>query len=315
MNLQRQSYFSVSSVGVPIRNIADYSPFGVQLDGRTIQGDFYRYGFQNQEKDDEVKGAGNSVNYTFRMHDPRVGRFFAVDPLAGMYPHNSVYAFSENRVIDMNELEGLEVTFPRFFWWSLNPRPVLSIPRMPTAPRFPVPPIVIHPNLPNAPSMPAIPIYESKDIDWQNPPQNPAELGSEWEEITSSKNKTGNYREFKNKENENDIIRFDKGKPGKSGYEGKDHWHRLNPFSKNRHDKYLDDKGNPVEKGSPESHILPIESITIRPSEEQKKQALKNYKFKVKQYYKELDKYKKEMKKYEKDMKKYNKQNTVTIEG
>lgn len=42
----------------------------------------YRYGFQGQEKDDELKGEGNSLNYTFRMHDPRVGRFFAVDPLA-----------------------------------------------------------------------------------------------------------------------------------------------------------------------------------------------------------------------------------------
>lgn len=42
------------------------------------------------------------------MHDPRVGRFFAVDPLASKYPHNSPYAFSENRVIDGVELEGLE---------------------------------------------------------------------------------------------------------------------------------------------------------------------------------------------------------------
>ncbi len=69
----------------------------------------YRYGYQNQEKDDEIKGAGNSVNYTFRMHDPRIGRFFAVDPLAAKYPWNSVYAFSENRVLDGVELEGLEV--------------------------------------------------------------------------------------------------------------------------------------------------------------------------------------------------------------
>ncbi|MBN9285320.1 hypothetical protein [Flavobacterium sp.] len=31
----------------------------------------YRYGFQGQEKDDELKGGeGNSLNYTFRMHDP-----------------------------------------------------------------------------------------------------------------------------------------------------------------------------------------------------------------------------------------------------
>lgn len=76
----------------------------------------YRYGFQGQEKDDELKGEGNSLNYTFRMHDPRVGRFFAVDPLAKSYPWNSSYAFSENRVIDSGELEGLEsapMIFPK----------------------------------------------------------------------------------------------------------------------------------------------------------------------------------------------------------
>jgi len=42
------------------------------------------------------------------MHDARVGRFWSIDPLASKYPHNSPYAFSENRVIDSNELEGLE---------------------------------------------------------------------------------------------------------------------------------------------------------------------------------------------------------------
>jgi RHS repeat-associated protein len=73
----------------------------VSLDG-------YRYGFQNQEKDDEIKGEGNSINYTFRMHDPRLGRFFAVDPLAPKYPYNSSYAFSENSTIAFIEVEGLE---------------------------------------------------------------------------------------------------------------------------------------------------------------------------------------------------------------
>ena len=52
------------------------------------------------------------MNYKYRMHDPRIGRFFAVDPLAPKYPHNSVYAFSENVVIDHVELEGLEKAKP-----------------------------------------------------------------------------------------------------------------------------------------------------------------------------------------------------------
>jgi RHS repeat-associated protein len=78
--------------------------------------DNYRYGFQGQEKDDEVKGEGNSLNYKFRMHDPLVGRFFAVDPLAPDYPHNSPYAFSENEVINATELEGLEKRYTYDVW-------------------------------------------------------------------------------------------------------------------------------------------------------------------------------------------------------
>jgi len=91
-----------------IASYSDYDPFGMPLPYRQHDAPAYRYGFQGQEKDDEIKGEGNSLNYTFRMHDPRVGRFFAVDPLEKKYPWNSAYAFSENRVIDGVELEGLE---------------------------------------------------------------------------------------------------------------------------------------------------------------------------------------------------------------
>ena len=99
-----------------IRNISDYSPFGVQLADRTISGDGYRFRFQGQEIDSEVKGEGNSVNYKYRMHDPRIGRFFAVDPLTASYPHNSPYAFSENNVINAVELEGLEKVY--VYYWN-----------------------------------------------------------------------------------------------------------------------------------------------------------------------------------------------------
>lgn len=39
---------------------------------------------------------------------PDLGGFFNIYPLAEKYTHNSTYAFSENRVIDSRELEGLE---------------------------------------------------------------------------------------------------------------------------------------------------------------------------------------------------------------
>jgi len=68
----------------------------------------YRYGYQGQEKDDEINGESNSLNFKFRMYDPRIARFFAVDPLFKEYPFYSPYSFSGNRVIDAKEIEGLE---------------------------------------------------------------------------------------------------------------------------------------------------------------------------------------------------------------
>ena len=91
-----------------VTSYSDYFPYGMILrDG----GDGPRYGFQGQEKDDEVKGEGNYINYKYRMHDPRVGRFFATDLLEKTYPNNSPYAFSQNIVINAIELEGLEAYF------------------------------------------------------------------------------------------------------------------------------------------------------------------------------------------------------------
>jgi hypothetical protein len=81
--------------------------------------DIYLFGFQAQEKDDEIFGTtGSAISYKYRIHDARIGRFFSVDPLAPKYPHNSPYAFSENRLIDGIELEGLEYTDDEGKFWG-----------------------------------------------------------------------------------------------------------------------------------------------------------------------------------------------------
>jgi RHS repeat-associated protein len=94
--------------------------FGMLVPNRFESVEDYKYGFQGQEKDNEIKGEGNSLNYTFRMHDPRAGRFFARDPLAHKYPWYSPYQFSGNKVIRFVELEGLEENNPSIFTKSLN---------------------------------------------------------------------------------------------------------------------------------------------------------------------------------------------------
>jgi RHS repeat-associated protein len=68
----------VDSYRVCLQNTYDYSPFGVSLDGRTVESDFYRRGFNGMEKDDEVKW--NSYTTFFRQLDPRTGRWWSIDP-------------------------------------------------------------------------------------------------------------------------------------------------------------------------------------------------------------------------------------------
>jgi RHS repeat-associated protein len=89
-------------------SVSDYYPFGMEIKERSWSVSSYRYGFQGQLKDNEVKGEGNSIEYKYRVHDTRLGRFLSVDPLMHEFVFNSPYAFSENRVIDACELEGLE---------------------------------------------------------------------------------------------------------------------------------------------------------------------------------------------------------------
>ena len=59
----------------------DYSPFGAPLKGRTFNGSGSRYGFNGQEKDNEVSGAGNSMTAEFWQYDSRLVRRWNIDPI------------------------------------------------------------------------------------------------------------------------------------------------------------------------------------------------------------------------------------------
>lgn len=66
-----------------------------------------KYKFQGQEHQDET----GWDSFKWRNHDPALGRFFNIDPLAHDYVYNSPYAFSENHVTVHVELEGLEKVY------------------------------------------------------------------------------------------------------------------------------------------------------------------------------------------------------------
>jgi RHS repeat-associated protein len=90
-----------------VTQLSDYYPFGLGFNTwnkESIKAN--RYLYQKQEAQDDL--GYDEYQYKYRMHDPAMGRFLSVDPLSEKYMYNSTYAFSENRVTDGIDLEGLE---------------------------------------------------------------------------------------------------------------------------------------------------------------------------------------------------------------
>ena len=58
----------------------DYSPFGMQLEGRSWNSKEYRFGFNGQQKDDEIYNEGNAYSAQFWEYDARLGRRWNIDP-------------------------------------------------------------------------------------------------------------------------------------------------------------------------------------------------------------------------------------------
>ncbi len=98
------------SYAADVLTLTDYYAFGQAIAARGYAGSSYTYGYQGQEKAEEIYAS--AVTYKYRVEDSRIGRFFSVDPLTGKYPFYSPYQFSGNRVVDMVELEGLEPANP-----------------------------------------------------------------------------------------------------------------------------------------------------------------------------------------------------------
>ena len=102
---------SLPKRSVRSRTISDYSPFGVLLPERAVNAGDFRYGFQAQERDDEVKGEGNSIDFRNRMYSPRLGKLFSLDVFASKYPAISAYAFVTNNPNSNIEMGGDSVLF------------------------------------------------------------------------------------------------------------------------------------------------------------------------------------------------------------
>jgi len=90
---------------------SDYYPFGATMTGRNVNSPSYRFGFTGKEKDDELKGSGNSYDFGERQYDPRLGRWLSLDPMKAMYPSMSPYCYAGNSPIACLDPDGNFIIF------------------------------------------------------------------------------------------------------------------------------------------------------------------------------------------------------------
>ena len=63
------------------------------------------------EKDDEVKGKGNSYDFGARLLDTRLGRWLTIDPFFKQYSHLSNYSFVANSPLIFLDPDGRIIEF------------------------------------------------------------------------------------------------------------------------------------------------------------------------------------------------------------
>ncbi len=89
-----------------------YYPFGMLMPGRTYSSEAYSWGFNGKEKDDEISGSGNNLDFGARIYDSRLGRWMSVDPLFFESPNITSYAAMNNNPIFFIDSDGRKVVIP-----------------------------------------------------------------------------------------------------------------------------------------------------------------------------------------------------------
>ncbi|WP_209329150.1 RHS repeat domain-containing protein [Lunatimonas salinarum] len=114
-------HLNQDSTWTSLINTTDYYPFGLAMDGRSVQDSTSRYGFNGKELDAGGEWGGqNNYDYGFRIYNPTIAKFLSVDPLFATYPYLTPYQFASNTPIAAIDRDGLEAEIVINSPWFLN---------------------------------------------------------------------------------------------------------------------------------------------------------------------------------------------------
>jgi hypothetical protein len=136
LNLEFTAVGSKSRVYVRrLSSTVTFGSFGLRtlsIDGKYHKEDVmylsYRYGFNSQEKDDEIYGSGNSYTAEYWQYDARLGRRWNVDPV--VKPYESPYATFANNPIWFVDPNGADSTTYLYSALGEDGKPIYSIEQM-----------------------------------------------------------------------------------------------------------------------------------------------------------------------------------------
>ncbi len=109
----------VISYTADIQSRQMYYAFGMVMpNGNNLNIGDHTYGFNGMEKDDEVSGVGNSLDFGARMYNSRLGRWFATDDYEAYYSSESPYEAMANNPIAFADYDGKDITLTTKFDYS-----------------------------------------------------------------------------------------------------------------------------------------------------------------------------------------------------
>jgi hypothetical protein len=97
---------SIDYYDAEILSASDYYAFGMLMPGKTWNDANYRYGFNGQEKSDDISGAGNHTTAEYWEYDTRIGRRWNIDLVSK--PDFSGYAVLGNNPMAMVDPNGAD---------------------------------------------------------------------------------------------------------------------------------------------------------------------------------------------------------------
>jgi len=96
-------YLGVERFEAEVLSAVDYYPFGMMMPDRQYyasnDSSNYRFGFNGVERENQITGQGNNLDFGARFCDSRLGRWFSLDPYQKIYPALSPYHQSGNNPI------------------------------------------------------------------------------------------------------------------------------------------------------------------------------------------------------------------------